>query len=191
MKRDKYIDAMLEQQNKEIQEEEAKELARLRELTKYKRPSVAASIIIKDLSTGKYLLIKRGNEPFKGYHCFPGGFMDVDQECVEETAIRELKEETSIRIEKRDLYHIDIRSNPDRDPREHILDIGFYAEIFHAAEKATAGDDAAEVHWATENAIDEMDLAFDHNLYWKHFKESNKYISEVVHEINNNPVLYN
>ena len=43
------------------------------------------------------LLIQRGDQPFKGGWAFPGGFMNMD-ETTEQCAIRELEEETGLRL---------------------------------------------------------------------------------------------
>ena len=60
------------------------------------------------------LLIERGADPFKGCWAFPGGFMNMD-ETTEECAIRELEEETGLRLSK--IQQIGAYSKVDRDPR--------------------------------------------------------------------------
>ena len=72
----------------------------------YERPSVAADIVTFGIDSEravnkreldskmlKILLIKRGEEPFKGQYSLPGGFLRPT-ETIEEAALRELKEET-------------------------------------------------------------------------------------------------
>ena len=67
---------------------------------KYPRPAVTADcIVITRESEPKVLLIRRGGEPFKGGWAFPGGFMNMD-ETTEQCAIRELEEETGLRVSK-------------------------------------------------------------------------------------------
>jgi len=46
---------------------------------------------------GKILLIKRDTLPFKGYWALPGGRMDPG-EVVEQTCVREVKEETGLDV---------------------------------------------------------------------------------------------
>ena len=67
---------------------------------KYPRPAVTADcIVITREAEPKVLLIQRGNMPFKGGWAFPGGFMNMD-ETTEQCAIRELEEETGLRLSK-------------------------------------------------------------------------------------------
>lgn len=56
----------------------------------------AAAII--EFPNDKILFIKRGTVPFKGYWALPGGKVDAD-ETVEQTVVREVKEETGLEVE--------------------------------------------------------------------------------------------
>ena len=81
---------------------------------KYPRPAVTADcIIITREAEPKVLLIQRGNPPFKGAWAFPGGFMNMD-ETAEQCAIRELEEETGLRLSN--VHQIGAYSKVDRDP---------------------------------------------------------------------------
>ncbi len=80
----------------------------------YPRPAVTADcVVMTKESVPHVLLIERGNEPFKGCWAFPGGFMDMD-ETTEQCAIRELKEETGLVVEK--VLQIGAYSKVDRYP---------------------------------------------------------------------------
>ncbi|WP_315275234.1 NUDIX hydrolase [Prevotella histicola] len=82
---------------------------------KYPRPAVTADCIVitKETDT-KVLLIQRGDEPYKGCWAFPGGFMNMD-ETTKQCAIRELEEETGLKVAE--LHQIGAYSRVDRDPR--------------------------------------------------------------------------
>ena len=48
----------------------------------YPRPALTAdSVILAPDAEGEYrvLLVRRGNDPFKGMWALPGGFMDMDE----------------------------------------------------------------------------------------------------------------
>ena len=103
------------------------------------------------------LLIERGIEPFKGRWAFPGGFLRMD-EPAEAGALRELREETGLKAAYIKQFHT--FSDPNRDPRERVLTIAYYALV--RMEEVKGGDDAASAAWFP---LDEVpSLAFDHDL---------------------------
>ena len=123
----------------------------------YWRPAVTADIVVFsfDGTNLNVLLIKRGNEPYKGQWAFPGGFLDED-ETLEEAARRELKEETG--LTPKHFYEVGSFSDLDRDPRGRTVTVAFLAVIPMA--EARGGDDAADAQWFPLNAL--PPLAFDH-----------------------------
>ena len=94
---------------------------------KYPRPAVTADcIVITREAEPKVLLIQRGNPPFKGAWAFPGGFMDMD-ETTEQCAIRELEEETRLRVS--DVHQIGAYSKVDRDPRGRTITVAWLSSM--------------------------------------------------------------
>ena len=124
---------------------------------KYPRPAVTADcVVITKEKEPKVLLIQRGNPPFKGAWAFPGGFMNMD-ETTEECAIRELEEETSLKISG--LHQIGAYSKVDRDPRGRTITVAYLA-IIDAPVEVKGQDDAAKAAWFP--IADLPHLAFDH-----------------------------
>ena len=124
---------------------------------KYPRPAVTAdSIVITKEVEPKVLLIERGDQPFKGCWAFPGGFMNMD-ETTEQCAIRELEEETGLKVSK--VYQIGAYSKVDRDPRGRTVTVAYLA-IIDAPIAVKGQDDAAKAQWFPLTALPE--LAFDH-----------------------------
>lgn len=103
----------------------------------------------------KVLLVCRGEEPFKGEWAFPGGFLKMD-ETAREGAMRELKEETG--LETSSIRELGVFSAVDRDPRERVVTVAFYALVRPSAVRG--GDDAVEANWFDIAALPR--LAFDH-----------------------------
>ena len=90
---------------------------------KYPRPAVTADcVVITKEAEPKVLLIQRGDQPFKGGWAFPGGFMNMD-ETTEQCAIRELEEETGLRVS--DVHQIGAYSKVDRDPRGRTVTVAW------------------------------------------------------------------
>lgn len=116
-----------------------------------KTPRLTVDIIIK-MGDG-VVLIKRANPPF-GW-AIPGGFVDYG-ETVEEAALREAGEETSMRLENLRQFHV--YSDPSRDPRGHTVSVVFTAEGMGTPKAAT---DAKEIGIFSQERLPE-DIAFDH-----------------------------
>lgn len=103
------------------------------------------------------LLIKRRKDPYKGYWALPGGFLEIE-ETPEEGAMRELKEETGLKINI--LKEVGTFGEIDRDPRGRTITIAFYTFIERAEDDPQADSDAAEIKWVSIKSLPE--LAFDH-----------------------------
>ena len=110
----------------------------------YPHPAVATDCVVFgfDGHELKVLLIERGIEPYKGAWAFPGGFLRMD-ETAEQCALRELKEETGLSLNY--LKQFKTFTDVDRDPRERVISIAFYA----LAKKSDVqgGEDAAQAKW--------------------------------------------
>jgi len=133
---------------------------------KYPHPGVTTDNVILgfDGQELKVLLIERGFEPYKGYWAFPGGFLEMD-ESAEEGARRELKEETGLDSAYVKQFHT--FSTPDRDPRERVISIAYYALVRISEVKGM--DDAVQAKWFPINDVPK--LAFDHAEMWRIAKE--------------------
>lgn len=124
---------------------------------KYPRPAVTADcVVVTREKEPQVLLIQRGNPPFKGCWAFPGGFMNMD-ETTEQCAIRELEEETGLKVSE--LQQIGAYSKVDRDPRGRTVTIAYLVRVDKPV--AVIGqDDAAQAEWWPLSALPQ--LAFDH-----------------------------
>ena len=124
---------------------------------KYPRPTVTSDCVVMTREeVPQVLLIERGFEPFKGCWAFPGGFMNMD-ETTEQCAIRELEEETNLKIS--DIHQIGAYSKVDRDPRGRTITVAYLSVIDTPAE-VFGQDDAVKAQWFSIDALPK--LAFDH-----------------------------
>jgi len=124
----------------------------------YPRPALTADIAVLRLEEiPEILLIKRQDRPFEGLWALPGGFMEME-ESLEETARRELLEETGIKAGE--LIRFDTYDRPGRDPRGRTVTQVFV--MIWKADMGTprAGSDASGLKWFGLNQLPE--LAFDH-----------------------------
>lgn len=124
----------------------------------YPRAAVTADcIVITKEAEPKVLLIQRGKEPYRGCWAFPGGFLNMD-ETTEECALRELEEETGLRVHE--LRQMGTYSKVDRDPRGRTITVAYLA-ITEKAVEVKGQDDAARAEWWPLSAL--PPLAFDHD----------------------------
>ena len=126
---------------------------------RYPHPAVTTDCVIfgYDYKDGlSVLLIRRGIEPFKDCWAFPGGFIRMDEDA-ETCARRELKEETGFEVSYVDQFGC--FSDVNRDPRERVITIAYYALVKKADVKGA--DDASEARWFPIASV--PSLAFDHD----------------------------
>lgn len=111
------------------------------------------------------VLIERKNPPY-GW-ALPGGFVDYG-ESLEEAAIREAKEETSLDIER--LEQLYTYSDPGRDPRFHTITTAYMAR---AKGRPRAHDDARNIGVFT---IEDRPspLVFDHERILKDYLQKKR-----------------
>lgn len=118
-----------------------------------RRPLLAVDVIIRR-SDGTIVLVKRKYSPFKDFYAIPGGFVEYG-ETVEAAAVREVREETGLNVSI--LKLVGIYSNPERDPRCHVISIAYLAEEVGGTLRPST--DAKEVHAFKKIP---KELAFDH-----------------------------
>ena len=125
----------------------------------YPRAALAVDCVVFGLDEHdlKVLLIQRRLQPFQHAWALPGGFVRVE-ETLDGAARRELAEEagvTDVYLEQ--LYSF---SAIDRDPRERVVTVAYYALAKLSEHAIVAKTDALSVGWF---ALDDLPkLAFDH-----------------------------
>jgi 8-oxo-dGTP diphosphatase len=126
----------------------------------YPHPALTTDIVIFTIQEQrlKSLLVKRKGDPYRGKWALPGGFVSMD-ENLRQCAERGLAEETGVSgVYLEQLYTF---GEPDRDPRERIITVAYYALIPSDQIQLRAASDAEAVAWF---ALDELPpLAFDHD----------------------------
>jgi 8-oxo-dGTP diphosphatase len=104
------------------------------------------------------LLIKRKYEPYQGTWAIPGGFV-LDNESLEEAVMRELEEETGIKINY--LEQLYTFGEPKRDPRNRIISVAYFGLVpSNQFQKLKASTDAEAAEWFNFKKLPK--LAFDH-----------------------------
>jgi 8-oxo-dGTP diphosphatase len=127
----------------------------------YRNPALTVdAVVLRDgrKSEREVLLIRRGEEPWKGCWAFPGGFVDYGED-PETAVVRELAEECGVEGKVTEI--ISVRGEPGRDPRGHIVTI-FYAVEVAPESVPVAGDDAAHAEWVALSEVDLEEMGADH-----------------------------
>jgi 8-oxo-dGTP diphosphatase len=125
----------------------------------YPRAALTVDCVVFGFDGGELnvLLIQRALDPFKGRWALPGGFVRVN-ETLDDAARRELQEETGIKnVFLEQLYSF---GEVDRDPRERVVSVAYYALVKLSDHRARAATDAANAKWYPVSKVPK--LAFDH-----------------------------
>ena len=117
----------------------------------YVNPAPASAVAI--TSATKILLVRRKFDPYAGMWCLPAGFIEVD-EHPEETAVREVYEETGLEVRIKSLHAI---YSGNDDPRTTVILIVYRGE--YVSGELKPGDDASEAEWFDLGATPE-NIAF-------------------------------
>jgi 8-oxo-dGTP diphosphatase len=130
----------------------------------YPRAALTVDCVVFGFDEGalKILLIRRGIEPFKNRWALPGGFVHPD-ETLDAAARRELQEETGLRgVYQEQLYTF---GEIERDPRERVISVAYFALVRRADHLPAASTDAAEAAWFEVENVPA--LSFDHAVILK------------------------
>src|SRR5207253_4888637 len=125
----------------------------------YARPALTVDAVVFGLDDEdlKVLLVRRDLEPFKGKWALPGGFVRVG-EILEDAVRRELREETGVaEVFLEQLYTF---GAIDRDPRERVVTVAYYALVKLSDHRIHAATDACDAAWFAVSEA--QSLAFDH-----------------------------
>jgi 8-oxo-dGTP diphosphatase len=125
--------------------------------------AVTVDVVILTMADGvlQVLLVRRGQEPFRGMWATPGGFKRPD-ETLDEAARRELSEETGVDVPSL-LTQFGAYGDPGRDPRMNVVTVAYLAVLRDVGE-IVAGTDAEHAALVPVSAVleDRVELAFDH-----------------------------
>lgn len=119
------------------------------------------------IQSGHILLVKRGDMPGKGLWALPGGFLN-QEETMLDGAIRELKEETKIKVPvpvlKGSIKASKTFDAPNRSVRGRTITQAFYIDLGMADElpKVKGSDDAEKAFWVPFNQVKQEKMFEDH-----------------------------
>jgi len=131
----------------------------------YPHPALTVDVVLLAAGSGdlQVLLVQRDRPPFEGKWALPGGFVELG-ESPEDTASRELEEETGVRGVR--LEQLRAFGDPGRDPRGHVVTLVFWGLLagdWSPGQRpcpVEAGSDAAVARWWSIAGL--PPLAFDH-----------------------------
>ena len=134
--------------------------------------STADAVVIQ---SGHVLMVKRRAEPGKGLWALPGGYVNAaTDKSVEDAAIRELREETQIKVPAPVLRGSIVRSKVfdaiDRSPRGRIITHAFHIQLPDGElPKVKGSDDAEKARWVPIAEVRSEECFEDHYEIISHF----------------------
>jgi len=130
-------------------------------------PFVTADAVV--IQSGHILLVQRGDRPAIGQWALPGGFVNP-KETVRQAALRELKEETRIKVQPiildRNIKRSKVFDAPNRSQRGRIFTHAFLIELDATTlPRIQANDDAKDARWFPLNEVFSMgEVMFEDHL---------------------------
>jgi 8-oxo-dGTP diphosphatase len=125
--------------------------------------AVTVDVVILTMAEGvlHVLLIRRGEEPFRGMWAMPGGFKRPE-ETLDDAARRELSEETGVDVPSL-LTQFGAYGDPGRDPRMNVVTVAYLA-VLRDVGAIVAGTDATDAALVPVSDVleERIELAFDH-----------------------------
>lgn len=125
------------------------------------------------VQSGHILLVKRGDMPGKGLWALPGGFLNQDETMLD-GAIRELKEETKIKVPipvlKGSIKESKTFDAPNRSARGRTITQAFFIDLgVGDLPKVKGSDDAELAKWVPFNEIQQDQMFEDHYAICDYF----------------------
>jgi len=156
-------------------------LAKYRESTQFKGVPYKPVFLTTDavvVQSGHVLVIRRGFQPGKGLLALPGGFL-AENMTLEDSALKELKEETNIKVPAQVLRGSIKASHvfdyPERSLRGRTVTFAYYIELEpnlkDGLPRVKGGDDAKKAFWLPLSALGEKENEFfeDHYFIIRYF----------------------
>jgi bifunctional NMN adenylyltransferase/nudix hydrolase len=146
-----------------------------KQYTGLKYPPIFSTADAVVICSGHVLMIRRRAEPGKGLWALPGGYVNANTDkSVEDAAIRELREETMIKVPAPVLRGSIVRSKVfdaiDRSPRGRIITHAFYIQLPDGElPKVKGSDDAEKARWVPIAEVRSEECFEDHYEIIQHF----------------------
>lgn len=119
------------------------------------------------VQSGHILLVERGHHPGKGLFALPGGYINQNETLLE-SALRELREETKIKVPEPVLKGSVVSSktfdDPNRSSRGRTITHAFYFKLQDQLElpKVKGSDDAKKAFWLPLAELSPHNMFEDH-----------------------------
>lgn len=130
------------------------------------------------VQSGHVLVIRRGFQPGKGLLALPGGFL-AENMTLEDSALKELKEETNIKLPlqvlRGSIKASHVFDYPERSQRGRTVTFAYYIELTpdlkEGLPRVKGGDDAKKAFWLPLSALGEKENEFfeDHYFIIRYF----------------------
>jgi ADP-ribose pyrophosphatase YjhB (NUDIX family) len=138
------------------------------------QPIVGVGAVI--VRNSQILLERRKNEPGRGKWSIPGGLVNLG-ESPTHAVVREVKEETSLKVEKPEL--IDVVANVSKDKygkvKYHFIIIDYAVKVNSGSVKASS--DALDLKWVPLSEVEKFDLT---RTFREFFVRNRQRLEEII-----------